>query len=149
MEQNKLNGTLRPMREEDLDDVVKIEKECFDKENRNDFLKCLSRAEVYSYFVYVINNEVTGYYGTMNISGEAELLTIAVKKSWQGNGIGELMMRSVILECSLRGSTKLFLEVNENNNKAIGLYKKTGFIEISRRPKYYGNDTAIIMQKEL
>ena len=40
------------------------------------------------------------------------------------------------------------LEVNENNEKAIKLYKKNGFEEISVRKNYYGNhQNALIMFK--
>ena len=39
------------------------------------------------------------------------------------------------------------LEVNENNNEAIRLYSKLGFKEISLRERYYGENTAIIMEK--
>ena len=42
---------------------------------------------------------------------------------------------------------KITLEVNENNQYAIKLYKKFNFKEIGQRKKYYnGKDTAIIME---
>ena len=43
---------------------------------------------------------------------------------------------------------KFLLEVNENNIKALKLYKKIGFEQISVRKNYYGNnEDAIIMMK--
>ena len=43
---------------------------------------------------------------------------------------------------------KFLLEVNENNIKALKLYKKIGFEQISVRKNYYGNnENAIIMMK--
>ena len=42
---------------------------------------------------------------------------------------------------------RIMLEVNENNSEAIRLYTKFGFTEISLRERYYGEDTAIIMEK--
>ena len=42
---------------------------------------------------------------------------------------------------------RIMLEVNENNNEAIRLYTRLGFKEISLRDRYYGEDTAIIMEK--
>ena len=42
---------------------------------------------------------------------------------------------------------RIMLEVNENNNEALRLYNKLGFKEISLRDRYYGEDTAIIMEK--
>ena len=43
--------------------------------------------------------------------------------------------------------SRIMLEVNENNNEAIRLYSRLGFTEISLRERYYGEDTAIIMEK--
>ena len=40
-----------------------------------------------------------------------------------------------------------YIVVNENNNEAMRLYSKLGFKEISLRERYYGEDTAIIMEK--
>lgn len=143
------NYKIRRLNEQDLDEVLKIEKQCFNKESKNDFLNCISRSEVYSYFVCEVENQIVGYYGIMHISEDGELLTIAVKKQEQGKGYGKVMMESAILQSSLKNSTKLFLEVNEHNTPAISLYKKMGFDTISKRANYYGNDAAIIMQKEL
>ena len=45
---------------------------------------------------------------------------------------------------------KFLLEVNENNGKALKLYKKIGFEEIYVRKNYYGNnENAIIMMKSI
>ena len=43
--------------------------------------------------------------------------------------------------------SRVMLEVNENNIEAIRLYNKLGFKEISLRNRYYGDETAIIMEK--
>ena len=144
------NVRLEAMTEESLDDVLKIQKESFGKESRSDFLNCISRSEVYSYFVLVDEKKnVSGYYGTMNISGDGELLTIAVKTEHRGKGYGELMLRSAVLSAALKGSTKMFLEVDETNKPAIGLYAKFGFVPISKREKYYGENAAIIMEYDI
>ena len=45
-----------------------------------------------------------------------------------------------------KDTTKIILEVNENNKEALAFYKKHGFIEINRRPKYYKDGNAIIME---
>ena len=43
----------------------------------------------------------------------------------------------------------ILLEVNEKNDSAINLYKKIGFYLINIRKKYYGNEDALIMRKEV
>lgn len=42
---------------------------------------------------------------------------------------------------------EVFLEVNEKNESALGLYHKNGFKIVSKRKNYYKNDSAIIMKK--
>ena len=143
------NIKLERMEEKHLEEVLKIEKECFNKESRKDFLNCISRSEVYSYFVLVNGDRVVGYYGTMNVADDAELLTIAVTKAERRQGYAETMLRSAELGCRVKGGSALFLEVNEKNTPAIELYKKFGFSVISTRAKYYGEDNAIIMRKNL
>ena len=38
---------------------------------------------------------------------------------------------------------------HENNEEAIKFYQKHKFVEINRRPKYYQNGDAIIMERVL
>ena len=44
---------------------------------------------------------------------------------------------------------KITLEVNENNKIAINFYKKNNFYEINCRRNYYGDDSAIIMKRDV
>ena len=147
MENN--NVKIEPMRECDLDDCEKIGRDVFGEFNRRDFLNCISRSEVYSYFTLKQGRKVLGYFGIMHIADDGELLTIAVDKKHQHKGYGRLMLNEALLATALKGSSKIFLEVNETNENAIKLYLKNGFKEISRRPNYYGENAAIIMQKDL
>lgn len=140
---------IRPMKIEDIDDVLKIEQVAFEKQSRDDFIRCINRGEVYKYFVLEEDGKIIGYYGMSAISDEGELLTIALNPEKRGRGYASQMMRTCILQAGFSGSKKIFLEVNENNMIAIILYKKFGFREISRRKNYYGKDDAIIMQKDL
>jgi len=145
----KPNVKIRPMDHEDINAVLEIQKQAFNKQSGEDFINCINRSEVYGYFVLVENDVVIGYYGISNIAEDGELLTIAINSNKRGRGYASLMMRSAVLQSGLKGSKKIFLEVNENNIVAMNLYKKFGFKAISRRKKYYGDDDAIIMQLDL
>lgn len=106
-----------------------------------------------------IGKNVLGYvafYGTIE---SIDIFEVAIKKEYQGHGFGEkLLIESMerLLEnnenAEIRNinfsENKFLLEVNENNIKALKLYKKIGFEEISKRKNYYGkNEDAIIMMK--
>lgn len=54
----------------------------------------------------------------------AYISNIVVKKEFRKCGIGELLMNFTQEICEKRGMKKIRLEVNEDNYKAINLYKK-------------------------
>ncbi|MGD6817406.1 N-acetyltransferase family protein [Metabacillus sp. 84] len=61
---------------------------------------------------------------------------ISVTKNHQGSGIGKELMRRMIDWCkNERGLEKITLEVFSNNDIAIQLYEKLGFIEEGRMQK--------------
>ena len=81
--------------------------------------------------------EPRGFVLAREAGGEAEILTIAVHPSWHGRGIGRALMQAVLRELHLRRAEALFLEVNEGNRAAMGLYGSLGFVEVGRRASYY------------
>ena len=82
--------------------------------------------------------EPRGFVLAREAAGEAEVLTIAVHPSWQGRGLGRLLMEALLRELYARRATELFLEVDEGNVPALRLYERLGFREVGRREAYYG-----------
>ena len=70
------------------------------------------------------------------VAGEAELLLLAVRRSVQGRGVGQLLLDRFTAIAKRRGAKRLHLEVREGN-RAIRLYKRAGFSEVGRRKDYY------------
>lgn len=95
--------------------------------------------------------EIVGFAGIMLIVDEAELLNIAVRKDYQGQGIGQLLLKKVIEEGQARGAGRMLLEVRRSNISAIKLYYKNLFSVLGERENYYSNPTedAIILEKKL
>ncbi len=60
-------------------------------------------------------------------------LTLVVNEGWQGKGIGTLLLQHLI-DWAKSSSTieKIELSVRASNARAIGLYKKMGFVEEGR-----------------
>ncbi len=86
------------------------------------------------------------------VVGEAELLDIVVDPDEQGQGVGRLLLEAVLDQ--LQGQAeRMFLEVRESNDSAIGLYSALGFVEVGVRHGYYpaakGREDAILMALEL
>jgi ribosomal-protein-alanine N-acetyltransferase len=96
---------------------------------------------------------IAGYAGLMFVPGglAADVLTIAVRESRWGLGIGSALLDELIRAARERDRTELFLEVRADNPRAHGLYVRRGFAEIGVRRGYYkpsGVD-AIVMRKDL
>ncbi len=68
---------------------------------------------------------------------EAELLSIVVNKKWRSKGLGKSLLKALIDDLFNSEVEELFLEVDENNNSAIHLYRNFGFIEVGKRQGYY------------
>lgn len=87
---------------------------------------------------------ITGFIHYSKIYECVEIQNIIVDKKWRNQGIASNLLKTLIE--NNKDTTKMILEVNENNKEALALYKKQGFIEINRRPKYYKDGDAIIME---
>jgi len=74
---------------------------------------------------------------------EVELLLIAVTPDQRGNGMGRALLQMACEDARLRGAEEIFLEVRENNDAALALYRQSGFLEIGRRPNYYAGATGL------
>ncbi len=84
-------------------------------------------------------------------SGDADVLTIAVREGHRGEGIGAALLDQLIETASLRGASRVFLEVRADNPVAQHLYETRGFGVVGRRPRYYQPDgvDAIVMRLDV
>ena len=89
--------------------------------------------------------EVIGFLAIQENLFEAEVLQIAVKKAYQGQGIA-----SALFEI-LPTDKEIFLEVRKSNQRAQVFYKKEKMAVIAERKSYYHNpvEDAIIMKREI
>lgn len=76
---------------------------------------------------------------------EAEVLQIAVKKAYQGQGVASALF------ATLQTDKEIFLEVRKSNQRAQAFYKKEKMAVIAERKAYYHNpvEDAIIMKREI
>ncbi|SFS34267.1 GNAT family N-acetyltransferase [Brevundimonas viscosa] len=72
------------------------------------------------------------------VADEAEILTLAVRPSARGQGLGGELTAEGLARARARGAERAFLEVAEDNAAARALYARLGFSEVGRRRGYYG-----------
>lgn len=92
-------------------------------------------------------NKLIGFIHYSRIYECLEIQNIIVDKMWRNKGYASALLDNLIQ--NNKDAKKILLEVNENNEEAIKFYQKHKFVEINRRPKYYQNGDAIIMERVL
>lgn len=106
-----------------------------------------------SYLVVEEAGRIIGYGGVRAVRGatDADIQTIALDATARGTGRGRMLLTALLERASEAGARTVFLEVRDDNPVAQGLYRREGFIETGRRPRYYQPDDvdAIIMQLDL
>lgn len=97
-----------------------------------------------SIYNYYDNEKILGYLEIRLVDGVVDIMNIFVNEEDRRKGVATSLMNEMFEK---EDYSRIMLEVNENNYSAINLYNKLGFKEISFRDRYYGEDTAIIMEK--
>ena len=89
--------------------------------------------------------EVIGFLAIQENNFEAEVLQIAVKKAYQGQGIASALFATSPTD------KEIFLEVRKSNHRAQAFYKKEKMAVIAERKSYYHSpvEDAIIMKREI
>lgn len=135
-----------PLRYEHLRQMAQIEQEAFDQPwSERMFIPEVEDENAY-YLVGVRGDEVICYGGFHKVLDEAHITNIAVRADSRGRGIGTLLMSELISRARLLGVKYMTLEVRDNNENAIKLYKSFGFTVEGIRKRYYNNSRdALIM----
>lgn len=95
-------------------------------------------------YKYILEDEEVGYLEIRIVDSVIDIMNLFVKETNRKQGIATKLMKELIEN---EEYSKIMLEVNEHNKEALRLYTKLGFSEISFRERYYGENTAIIMER--
>ena len=90
---------------------------------------------------------IVGFVGVWLTLDEAHIVTIAVRESHRGRGLGELLLIAAIALATLNDQDIVTLEVRASNQAAQALYEKYGFKKVGVRHRYYSDnhEDAVIM----
>jgi ribosomal-protein-alanine N-acetyltransferase len=144
------------MRVTDLDEVLQIERVSFRTPwSREAFLHELERNRVAG--LWVARGErpgraagaapVVGYLCLWVVADEVHVTNLAVDPAWRGQGIGRLLLGTLLAHYRAQGARRAFLEVRPANVEARRLYQALGFREVGRRRGYYvdtGEDALLL-----
>lgn len=81
---------------------------------------------------------------------ELHIATLATHPDFRRQGIAQALLTHGLKLAAQEGALSSFLEVRAGNESAQALYRKFGYEEIGRRPRYYkdNNEDAILMTLE-
>ena len=129
----------------DHEEIMGIHNLSFDNKWNIQSMETMCEIENYSFIIIKTNNEILGYIILYDTLDSFDLFEIAVKNDHRNQGLGTKLLKALFVKTD----KDIFLEVNEINVKALGLYEKNGFVRISLRKNYYkDNKNAIIMVKK-
>ena len=134
----------------DAERIFEIRKEC-NEETELTVIKDEIKSN--DYIVLVAENDcgsVVSFVSAMVSVDACDIIMVATTKEYRKMGFAQELFSELKNELKNKNISSIFLEVRQNNDNAIGLYKKLGFVEIGRRKKYYQNTfDALVMKLSL
>lgn len=138
---------IRQMQAKDLDAVTHLEESCFSMPwKRADFEDILKRTDRV-YLVAEYEDKIIGGCMMSEIVGEGDISNVAVDEMYRGQGIADTLLKAMLKLGDEREMTAYTLEVRSQNQPAIKLYERNGFITEGVRKNFYQKptDDALIM----
>ncbi len=140
---------LRPMRLTDLPAVMEVDRHSLSRP----WSESIWREELASPFgLYVVLEEggvVSGHIGVKHVADEAHIMTLAVRPERRRRGFARALVEAALVDPALLNARRLYLEVRPSNLPARALYDSLGFVSSGVRPRYYGNEDALLMTLDL
>lgn len=137
---------------QDLESICLIDFQNFNgfsRWDKEDFLYYIGNKN-YLFSILRSGSLVVGFCLSFISNFDSELYKIAIYKDYKNLGLGKLLILLHLGYLVLFGVKQNYLEVNVNNYKAINLYKKLGYKQVSIRKNYYYNkEDALVMKIEL
>ena len=144
--------SISPMRPDDLDEVVAIERASFGMPwSRGAFLYEVQQNRVARCWVLREDARVVAYLCLWEIGDELHVTNIAVHPALRRRGLARRLLGAILEDGRARHLRSVTLEVRPTNDEARTLYESFGFRVVGRRRGYYydtGED-ALIMESDL
>ncbi len=139
---------VRPAGAADLEAVVEIERQALPEPwTVAGWREELQHADA---LVLVAGEPAAGYAAFRVRLGEGELLRIGVVPGARRRGLATRLLTAGLAAIRQRGAATCHLEVRAHNHGAIAFYRRHGFSETGRRPRYYADGTdALLLSRAL
>ncbi len=102
-----------------------------------------------SYLVYEKDHRIVGYLNYSDIYDRIEINQIEVLEEYRRQHVASILLKSLIEWAASTHKVNITLEVRCDNEAALGLYQKFGFVSKALRRGYYEGIDGILMEKEM
>ncbi|MBU1167198.1 GNAT family N-acetyltransferase [Patescibacteria group bacterium] len=160
-----MDTRVRKAKKEDLDRIIEISLNCFSQDNKDEqeAYRWVSATFAASprvvYFVAEADGQVAGYINWMHIggfrSGVVELDQIGVHSDFQGQGLGQVLLKESLKTVKKMSQEELGVPIRvvkvdtATTNAAKGFYEKHlgAKEEAVLKDFFYGEDEAIMLKR--
>jgi ribosomal-protein-alanine N-acetyltransferase len=117
--------------------LASLHAACFDRPwSWKEFDGFFDRNQIIALIAYD-GEEAVGFCFSWVVVDQCELLAIAVRKPWRGQGVGAQLLTESLTQAKAQGAVVAYLEVNVENASARKLYERAGFEASGLRKAYY------------
>lgn len=136
-----MTALLRPAHPADLDELCRLEMECFDGDrfSRRQLAHLLKGANASTWLAVDADDRLVGY-GTLlyrRNSRLARLYSFCVHPEARGLGLGRRLLDALEAQARDRDMSSIRLEVRADNRVALGLYRRGGYRLLRWCDDYY------------
>jgi ribosomal-protein-alanine N-acetyltransferase len=140
---------VRPIAPSDINEVLKIEYECFKYPYPPSLINFLYANFRESFLVAVVD-DIAGYVIGISDDVEGHIISIGVREGYRNLGVGKELMDHILDVFNGRNLSYVRLEVREGNTKAIRFYYRLGFRRREVLRNYYEDgENAYVLVKRL
>ena len=143
-----MNLSIRKMMVEDIPTVVALDKISFSLPwPERSFRFEVTANPASRCWVAEVDERIAGMIVAWLFVDEVHIATLATNPEFRRQGIAQKLLSHVLKLAMKEGAVSSFLEVREGNLAAQEMYRKFGYKESGRRPRYYkdNNEDAILM----
>jgi ribosomal-protein-alanine N-acetyltransferase len=142
-----------------LPDILALEEACFSSPWTRRMLEAEFTNNQFAHFLVArqqgesitrAESTIVGYHCFWIVFEELRLMNLAVRESMRRRGVGGALVTEALRLGLEHAATRAVLEVRASNDPARSLYTRLGFVQISRRPRYYTNpiEDAVLMEMD-
>ena len=127
----------------DLPGILRVERESFDRDawSREVFLE-YTRPAPALFLVARTAGNIIGYSIACWARQGAEIVSLAVRPPYRKEGVATALLKATLQKLRRSGAQAVWLMVRRENEAAIRLYRKLGFVRTATVPNYYGDKSS-------